>query len=504
MVILFTAQICPGAAWCGFKRDLSGNGRSPVTATFSGASSLVSLWSVSLSGATGIYSGPAVRDVTGDGIPDIVVGDDDGHVKCFNGPDGTVHWNRTLGSYVYSTPAIADLDGDPSTMEVAVLVGSTLYVLNGSDGSTVWNRSLSGYSYNGSPRITDLNADGYVDVVVATSSGVYAFRGNDGTPVWSSSDAVAISTVPAIADVNHDGYPDVIVSDDSYSRLVALSGLDGSALWTVYISSSYPNSPAVEDIDGDGAYDIVVATEDYMYRVDEDGTVLWNRYIGMYFSSDAHESPVIGWDINGDGVKDVFQSGYSTSPALKAISGSDGSTIWNNYSLVETHGAAPITVGEFEMSNPGYEILYNDHYGVLNVIDAASGSVLWTYTYGSGPFGSGYSVLADVNGDTCVDFVLRGEYDSPVMSVFTSSVYGTCRAGWDDPTTVGENSERYALSVSGHRGYLLISGKGRYEIFNSTGRLVKKGTLKESKVVRLPAGTYVVGTGKRKFKVVVY
>jgi len=503
MFVLFTAQICPGAGWCGFKRDISGNGRSPVTATFSGVSSLVPLWSISLSGATGIYSGPAVRDVTGDGIPDIVVGDDYGNVKCFNGHDGTVHWNRTLGSYVYATPAIADMDGDPSTMEIAVLVGSTLYVLNGVDGSTVWNRSLSGYSYNGSPRISDLNADGYVDVVVATSSGVYAFRGNDGTPLWSSSDAVAISTVPAVADVNHDGYPDVIVSDDSYDRLVALNGLDGSALWTVYISGSYPNSPAVEDIDGDGAYDVVVSTGDYMYRVNEDGTVLWNQYIGMSFSSDAHESPVIGWDITGDGVKDIFQSGYY-DPELRAINGATGSVIWTNSSLVETHGAAPITVGEFEMSNPGYEILYNDHDGRLNVIDAASGSVLWTYTYGSGPFGSGYSVLADVNGDTCVDFVLRGEYDSPIMAVFTSSVYGTCRAGWDDPTAVDESSEKYAVSVSGRRGHVLLSGTGRYEIFNSTGRLVKRGILKGKKKVSLPAGTYVVVIGKRNFKVMVY
>ena len=504
MLILTIAQACPLSQWCGFKRDNSGTGRVPVTANFAGDTSLVPLWSVSLSAATGIYSGPAVGDVTGDGIPDIVVGDDDGVLWCFNGPDGTVNWSRTLGSVIYATPAIGDLDGDPSTVEIAVVASNTLYVLNGADGSTIWNRSLSGSTYNGSPRLADVNSDGYVDVVVAMSGGVYAYRGNDGSPVWSSSSAYARSTVPVIADVNHDGYPDVIVSDDVSRRLVALNGLNGSSLWSVPLSGDYPNSPAVDDIDGDGAYDIIVATEDQMYRVNEDGTVIWNVYLGMFFSSDAHESPVIGWDINGDGVKDAFQSAYSTSPALKAISGADGSTIWSVSSLVETHSPAPITVGEFEMTNPGYEILYNDHDGRLNVIDASTGTRLWQHTYGSGPFGSGYSVLADVNGDTCVDFILRGEYDSPIMSVFTSSVYGTCRSAWDDPTATEEVPTAEALEVSAGKGGITLLGRGRYAVFTTSGRKVAEGEVKGKREVALPPGSYVVRAGGETRRVVVF
>ncbi len=490
-VVLVVSQLCSGEFWCGFKRDNFGRGRAAVTATFSGVSSLVQLWSASLSAATGRYSGPAVFDVTGDGIPDIVVGDNSGYVRCFNGPDGTVHWSRYFGSSVYSTPAVGDIDGNPSTVEVAVVVGSNLYVLEGATGNTIWSAYIGTYPDNGSPRLADLNGDGVNDVIVGSYSRTTAYNGPDGSQIWSNSSVRADATVPVVADLNGDGIPDVVVSDDNSNRLVALNGSSGHQLWAVPLSGSYPTSPAVEDIDGDGLLDIIVSTQSYMYRVDQYGNTIWNAPINMTFSSDAHESPVIGWDVNGDGVKDIFQSGYG-NPELKAISGADGTTIWTNSTLVETHGSAPITAGEFETSNSTFEILYNDHDGYLNVIDAASGSVLWSYRYGSGPFGSGYSVLADVNADTCIDFVLRGESDSPIIAVFTSSVYGTCYLSWEDPEDVNEATKEKVGRVLVERGGVRVEGEGRYEVYSPTGRRMTAGSVKGSTFLPLPHGVYIV------------
>ncbi len=502
-IALVIAQSCSPNAWCGFKRDNSGNGRSMATALFSGASSLTSLWSTYLSAATGIYSGPAVVDVTGDGVPDIVVGDNGGYLRCFNGPDGTVHWSVNVGTAIYSTPAVGDLDGDPSTMEIVFTYGGTVRAIRGADGGALWTSSCGGYTYNGSPRIVDLNGDGQNDVVVVTSSNVCAFNGNDGSTLWSTSTGRSRSTVPAIEDLNHDGFPDVVVYSDQTNDVVALSGPTGSTLWSYHLSGFAPSSPVVEDLDGDGHYDVIVSNEDRMARIDEDGSPVWNRNINMSFSSDAHESPVVGWDINGDGVKDVFQSAYSGSSAeLKAISGANGNQIWANTSLVETHGSAPITVGEFESSNPGYEILYNDHSGRLNVIDARSGTLLWRHTYGSGPYGSGYSVLADVDGDTCIDFVLRGERDSPRLAVYTSSVYGTCRVSYDDPTSVSEISGQEAeFTLNGRT--LILRGKGEFALLTTDGRVVARGEVNGRRKVSLRPGTYLLRYGSRSTKITV-
>jgi len=496
---------CPPMAWCGFKRDNAGTGRAQATALFSGVSSLVPLWSYSLSASTGVYSGPMVMDVDGDGIPNIVVGDNVGDLRCFNGPDGVINWSYRASSGIYSTPAAGEMDGDPSSLEVAfVSSNATLYVLSGSDGHLLWSASLGGYTYNGSPRLADMDGDGLLDVIVSTSSGTFVRRGYDGSTIWSSSQGVAIGSVPAVADINRDGYPDVIVADDDSYWLKALNGLDGSLLWSVSIYNSDISSPIVEDIDGDGHYDIIVSSDREIYRVNEDGTLRWSSLTYINLSYDAHESPVSGWDIDGDGVRDIFQSGYFGDTTLMAISGADGSIIWLTTSLTETHGSAPITVGDFDASNPGYEILYNDHDGVLTVIDAATGSSLWSYTYGGGPYGSGYSVLADVNGDTCVDFILRGEDDSPILAVFTSSVYGSCRLSWDDPDGVVETPsgmETPSVEVVGRT--LILRGEGRYEILSASGRLLSSGALEGERAVSLGTGAYFVKIGEKVRKVIV-
>jgi len=475
-----------------------------ATAVFAGSSSLTLLWQTPLSAATGIYSGPAVIDVTGDGTPDIIVGDNNGNLKCFNGPDGTIHWNVSASSAIYSTPAVGELDGDPATKEIVFTYGGVVKAVRGSDGSTIWTATCGGSTYNGSPRIVDLNGDGQNDVVVSTSYNICAFNGSDGSTLWTSSSGRGRSTVPAIGDINHDGFPDVIAYSDQTNDVVALSGPSGSVIWTYHLSGYYPSSPVVEDIDGDGHYDIIASNEDRMVRLSEDGSLVWTSYLGMNFSGDAHESPVVGWDIDGDGIKDIFQSAYSgSSSKLKAISGATGSIIWSNSSLVETHGSAPITVGEFESTNPGYEILYNDHSGRLNVIDAQSGTVLWYHTYGSGPFGSGYSVLADVDGDTCIDFILRGESDSPKLAVYTSSSYGTCRISYDDPTAVAElPNDETVFSLRGHT--LILRGKSTpFMILSADGRTVAEGIVDGQKSVHLKAGTYLLRLGGNTTKITV-
>lgn len=497
------AQLPPPMYWAGLKRDIFGRGRAEATALFAGPSSVIVLWNRYLSATTGVYSGPSVRDATGDGIPDIVVGDHGGTVYCFNGPNGTIHWTYTAGGAIYSTPAIDDINDTPTDMEVAFTsYNGYLYVVRGSNGTLLWSAYV-GSAYNGSPRVFDIDGDGFKEVVVATTNGVYAFNGSNGSLQWSNTSVTSDAAV-AVADVDNDGQIEVIVADNG-GNVVALRGTNGSIKWTVSTGYGYGSAPAVEDVNGDGIMEIFVNFYyNYTCRINGTGTLAWCVYGYSDLSSDGRESVIIGPDINGNGTRDIFTADYYWHFA--AIDGGTGSVIWSRSTTYETHSHAPITVADFEMTNPGYEILFANHDGYLDVYSATNGNWLWSFSYG-GPVGgccaSGYSVIADVNGDTCVELIVRGEADAPYIYVYQSSIVGTCRTtDWDDPISVSED-KREIFEVYPLNNGLKVVGKGRLTVYSPSGSKVVDKVVNGKEVINLPKGVYMVSFGDIKRTIII-
>jgi outer membrane protein assembly factor BamB len=486
--------------WAGLKRDMYGRGRAFATARFSGPSSVVLVWGTTLSADYGIFSGPAVRDITGDGTPDICVGDDAGVLRCFNGPNGTLHWSYSTGSAIYSTPVLEDISSLNPGMEVAFTsYNGYLYVLRGTNGTLLWSAYV-GYAINGSPRVYDINGIPGNEVVVATQSGTYALDGNTGTVVWSNTSVVSDAAV-AIADVDNDGEIEVIVADNS-GRVYALRGTNGSVKWVVSAGYSYGSAPAVEDVDGDGIKEIFVNFYDnYTCRINGTGSFAWCVYGYSRLSLSGRESVVIGPDINGNGTKDIFTADYLRNFA--AIDGGTGSVIWSRTVTYEVHSHAPITVGDFDMTNPGYEILFANHDGYLDVYSASNGNLLWNFSFG-GPVGgccaSGYALLVDVNGDTCVELVVRGEADAPNLRVYRSNNVGSCYLSYDDPVAVREEEgkERVFDVV---KGGIMFYGKGKAEIYSVDG--TKVGEVSKPGLIRLKNGVYIVKYGNKTEKVLI-
>jgi outer membrane protein assembly factor BamB len=488
--------------WAGLKRDMYGRGRAFATARFSGPSSVVLVWGITLSSTYGLNSGPAVRDITGDGIPDICVGDEAGVLRCFNGPDGTLHWSYSTGVGIYSTPVLEDISFLNPGMEVAFTsYNGNLYVLRGTNGTLLWSASV-GIAYNGSPRVYDINGIPGNEVVVATLSGTYAFDGNTGTVVWSDTSVVSDAAV-AIADVDNDGEIEVIVADNSGS-VYALRGTNGSVKWVVSTGHIYSSSPAVEDVDGDGIMEIFVNFYDnYTCRINGTGSLAWCVYGFSEISFDGRESVVIGPDINGNGTRDIFTADYY-GPTLAAIDGGTGSVIWSRTAAYLAHSHAPITVGDFDMTNPGYEILFANHDGYLDVYSASNGNFLWNISYG-GPVGgccaSGYALIVDVNGDTCVELVVRGEADAPYLRVYRSNNVGSCSVlSYDDPVAVREEEGKgRVLDVV--KGGIMFYGKGKVEIYAVDGTKVVE--VSKPGLIRLKNGVYIVKYGNKTEKVLI-
>lgn len=142
-------------------------------------------WPVTVDGR--VFTSPALADVNGDGILDVIVTDDEtapstsSHVYAFNGFNGALIWKVVPKSFWGTTPnagdsVVADVMGD-SKLEVLVPVNSDVCVL---DAATGVQLTESAANFTGKPSfytptslsnamVTDFESDGIAIEVVAVS-----------------------------------------------------------------------------------------------------------------------------------------------------------------------------------------------------------------------------------------------------------------------------------------------------------------------------------------------
>jgi uncharacterized protein (DUF2141 family) len=133
--------------------------------------------------AAGRNTVPAFLDVTGNGRPDLIVGNNDGKLMLFEnlGPAATPRWRKV-------TDRFADYH----------------------------------YGRNAAPLVYDLNGDGKPDLIVGTENGTLVFFENTGTaqkpaftfrPDALKTVRVGKNAVPAAADFGNDKLPDLLVGN---------------------------------------------------------------------------------------------------------------------------------------------------------------------------------------------------------------------------------------------------------------------------------------------------
>ena len=104
-----------------------------------------------------VWGSPALGDLDGDGIDEVVFGARDGRVRAVKG-DGDFLWSvipntpREGGGELISTPVIADLDGDGAN-DVALGNGWATFFLRGRDGSRLYEPAGKGLAFQNSPAV---------------------------------------------------------------------------------------------------------------------------------------------------------------------------------------------------------------------------------------------------------------------------------------------------------------------------------------------------------------
>lgn len=330
--------------------------------------------------ALGIFSSPAIGDINGDGIADIVYGSWGSYIYAYSYTGSLLPgWPFNNRDSIWSSPALADIDMD-GLKEVVIGAdvtggpdwpyprGGLLYALN-ADLTHVhgFPKSTPEVTWS-SPACADIDGDGMYEIVVGTGHywkavgqittegyRVYAYN-HDGSPVagWPVITAGSTFSSPAIGDIDGDGKKEVAIACNaaagSGDEHIMVIKPDGSFLWDKRPwGGPLLASPALADIDGDGLADVIMGSAQQMAAWNWKGEVLWNQTLDNLIIT----SPVAG-DFDRDGYIEVAvgtggSSGGGTFYVFecgKASSNKEKTEPWPMFRRNPAHHATWVTGNE--------------------------------------------------------------------------------------------------------------------------------------------------------------
>tara|TARA_R110002072_G_C7960700_1_gene533868 strand:+ start:2350 stop:3981 length:1632 start_codon:yes stop_codon:yes gene_type:complete len=334
------------------------------------------LWEVPgpVSSAREWYHTAAFRDYDGDGAQDLLVAyfvdpqtSPYSTIEILSGRSGQVLWNLTTWG-VMEVQDAGDCDGDGYPDLLMLMVSGVRWpqLWSTRTNSLIWQ----GINATGSAGVNygatllgdvDLDGDGLNDVIIGSrhpSESIVSAYGPTGTLLWQidylAQTRIAYS-ISKYGDFNGDGCDDFLLGllDGSGRGVVAIcSGLDGS-----YLQESFGTQPGnalanhvknVGDINGDGVHDYVGFPE---YSTTVPDAVIFSGADGsaLRIWTDFAESVVAGpdFDLDRDGVPDLIicdneQVVLNSYGKTRAISGRDGTELWNVFAQQNVPGSGVV------------------------------------------------------------------------------------------------------------------------------------------------------------------
>jgi hypothetical protein len=377
-----------------------------------------------------VINTPLVIDLEKDGTPDVVIVTSSGfsedgpaYLRALDGKTGQEKWDASAGVYLAanrvaprSVPAVGDIDGDGLVDIVALKMGGGLIAFE-HDGSLKWtSKNQNGTAYNATfassaVSLADLEGDGSVEIIAAgvvlESNGTVRFA--NGTLAGSNGGYGAVSIV---ADVDGDGKQEIVTGRRAFRS-------DGTTLWDNTLADGYA---AIADLDGDGKPELVVVASDTV-RVHDAATGAQLASLGMPGNGAGGPPTIAQFDgVGGQDFAAANGSAYSVytyDAAAKQIS-----VLWTQTTQDQTSNRTGSTVFDFEGDGKA-EVVYNDEC-FLRVYGGQDGQVLFAIENSSATIHE-YPVVADLDGDNNTEIIV-GANDAGHKGGSVTCPYGAANA----------------------------------------------------------------------------
>ena len=355
-----------------------------------------------------------INDITGDGIPEVIIATENYWVMCLNGAASGITYplwtfsscpnNNNCGSIganfeygVQDAIQIANDLNQDGFNDVVIATGGgneQVYVLNGKNGQIIWkygddiNWSLGDFEAIDVQR--DFNGDGVPDVLAIADGNdqgtgykrAYLFNGTNGNIVWEhyypGPNPAFGKTIISIEDLNGDNLPDAVIAygNNGTTDLAvrALNGVNGQALWTRPMVSYEPKELLELYLPGGGS-DVIAA--EYFNRIHRlsgtNGSIVWTQSLGT--SAGMIQIALIN-DINNDLISDVLIASFAGN-GLNCLSGATGALLWA-WQMDYQFGVASMP----DINNDGVdEVIAGARYGNFYCISGKGDSLIFMYSF---------------------------------------------------------------------------------------------------------------------------
>ena len=281
---------------------------------------------------------PALADLDGDGLPEVLVGP-----WILNGKDGSTrglarHTEGRFPAYsqVGTHTIAADLDMDGI---LEVIVGGALLDPNGKERCMVDAPLQDGFT-----AAADFDGDGNGEVVLVGNGSLLVYQTDCTVTATWALEGGGNGGPPTVADFDADGTPEIGVAG---ATLYSVYEADGSLRWSAPITdaSSHATGSSVFDFEADGRPEVVYGDETRLWIFDgPTGNVRLED--ATHASRTLHEYPTIA-DVDGDGHAEIVvpQGGGhqgEDQTGLMVLGGADGGwvsarQVWNQHAYAITN-----------------------------------------------------------------------------------------------------------------------------------------------------------------------
>jgi hypothetical protein len=219
-----------------------------------------------------------------------------GHIYVLDGQTGAVHFMVQPAVDHTVTPALGDIDGDGMIEIVTANNMTGALMAFEHDGTPKWNGNAGWpVAYSGAIALADLDNDGDVEIIAGNM-----ISDHMGTLLHTLPQPAGNWSATAAADLDADGDLEVVLGHAAYHH-------DGAQH---YVSNIAPGYPQIADLDDDPAPEVLVTNGNGLSLLEDDGTVVYQdlRPTGDGIGFTTWLRPATVHDFDGDDIAEYAMS----------------------------------------------------------------------------------------------------------------------------------------------------------------------------------------------------